>query len=279
MRKPYGTAALTVILPGLALAAWLVVRDAPEQSVPPLLARAGEAAEGQATGTRAQAAAVARAQAAAVARAQATGGTRAQAGPAPAAQTAEEAIAAHESASRGPRQPLPFSHRFHATELQIDCLYCHTGTERSPMGLVPSLEVCNGCHRVAGSGLAPIDELRQYWARGEPVPWEWVNKVPDFVQFKHRPHLRNGIECQTCHGPVEEMDRVYQWAPFTMGWCLECHRSQPAEGDVATDRQLVAANPPPEPPPERQPGSVYPRGIDQKYGAYRAPIDCTVCHY
>ncbi len=190
-----------------------------------------------------------------------------------------QAIDAHNNATRGPRQPIPFSHRFHAGELQIDCMYCHTGTERSVTGVVPVLEVCMGCHLVAGTGLPPIEDLRGYSARGEPIPWQWVNKLPEFVQFNHQPHLRTGLECQECHGPVEEMDRVYQWAPLTMGWCLECHRRSPVDSDVSTDHALSQINPPPQPPEQRQDGSFYPRAIDTHYGQTRAPTDCAACHY
>lgn len=197
-------------------------------------------------------------------------------------QTAQQAIVDHNTSARGPRQPIPFSHRFHATELRIDCQYCHTGIERTQTGTLPPLDVCMGCHRVAGSGLDPIDELRTFWERNEPVAWEWVYKLPEFVQFTHRPHLRAGVECQECHGPVEEMDRVYQWAPLTMGWCLECHRSEPAETDVGTDAALTRAEGVPPALPgadERQEESLYPRSIDTEYGAWRGPIDCLACHY
>ena len=188
------------------------------------------------------------------------------------------AIYDHENASRGPEQPIPFNHRFHVTDLQIDCMYCHVGTERSVSGVVPSLEVCMGCHRIAGTGLPPVEELRQYEARGEPIEWEWVYKLPEFVQFSHKAHVRN-LECQDCHGPVEEMDRVYQWAPLTMGWCLECHRQAPFDGDVATDHTLARDNPPPRAPAPRQPEGFYPRDIDTDYGQTRAPTDCAACHY
>lgn len=188
------------------------------------------------------------------------------------------AIYEHENATRGPEQPIPFNHRFHVTDLQIDCMYCHVGTERSVSGIVPSVAVCMGCHRIAGTGLPPIEELRGYEARGEPVEWEWVYKLPEFVQFSHKAHLRN-LECQDCHGPVEEMDRVYQWAPLTMGWCLECHRQPPSESDVATDHTLSRDNPPPQAPAPRQPEGFYPRDIDTDYGETRAPTDCAACHY
>jgi hypothetical protein len=136
-----------------------------------------------------------------------------------------------------------------------------------------------GCHRIAGSGLPPVEQLRGFASLGQPIPWEWVNKVPEFVQFSHQPHIRSAIDCTECHGPVEEMDRVYQWAPFTMGWCLECHRQERADTDVATDNLLVEQYPPPQPPEELQPHSLYPRALDSQYGATRGPTDCAACHY
>ena len=105
-----------------------------------------------------------------------------------------------------------------------------------------------------------------------------MHKLPEFVQFSHKAHVRN-LECQDCHGPVEEMDRVYQWAPLTMGWCLECHRQPPSENDVATDHTLSRDNPPPQAPGPRQPDGLYPRNIDTDYGETRAPTDCAACHY
>ncbi len=189
------------------------------------------------------------------------------------------AIDDHVNATRGPEQPIPFNHRFHATDLQVPCLYCHAGTERSSSGVVPSLDICMGCHAIAGTGLPPVEELREYGRRGEPIPWKWVNKLPEFVQFSHRPHLRNHIDCAECHGPVAEMDRVYQWAPLTMGWCLECHRQPPRESDIATDHVLTRLYPPPQAPEGRQGGSFYPRAIDSRYGDSRGPIDCASCHY
>jgi hypothetical protein len=189
------------------------------------------------------------------------------------------AIDAHNEATRGPIQPIPFNHRFHSTDLEIDCNYCHIGTESSVAGVIPSLELCMGCHRIAGSGLPPVEQLRGFASLGQPIPWEWVNKVPEFVQFSHQPHIRSAIDCTECHGPVEEMDRVYQWAPFTMGWCLECHRQERADTDVATDNLLVEQYPPPQPPEELQPHSLYPRALDSQYGATRGPTDCAACHY
>lgn len=192
---------------------------------------------------------------------------------------AEAAIAAAENADRGPAQPIPFNHAFHVTELSMSCAYCHTGTERSKVAVMPALSLCIGCHRVVGGALAPIQELRAYWARGEPVPWERVYKVPEFVQFYHEPHMRNGLECEECHGPVEEMDRIYQWSSLRMGWCLECHRGEPEETDVATDYMLSQEYQHAPTPEGRQPTGLYPYAISEEYGASRAPIDCLACHY
>jgi hypothetical protein len=197
----------------------------------------------------------------------------------PTGQTAEEAIAAHMVASEGPEQPIPFSHRFHSQELAMQCEYCHGGTESSVVAVIPPVELCMGCHRIVGAQLEPIQRLRGYWERGEPVRWEQVYKTPDFVQFPHRAHIRSQVECEECHGKVEEMDRVYKFASLKMGWCLDCHWAEGEETDVATDRLLTEQFPPPPTPEGRQPHGLYPRAIDQEYASSRGPIDCTACHY
>lgn len=197
----------------------------------------------------------------------------------PTGQTAEEAIAAHMVASEGPEQPIPFSHRFHAQELQMQCEYCHGGTEESVVAVIPPVELCMGCHRIVGAQLEPIQRLQGYWERGEPVPWVRVYKSPDFVQFPHRAHIRSQVECEECHGEVAEMDRVYQFSSLKMGWCLECHWEPGEETDVATDRLLLEQFPPPPSPGGRQPHGLYPRDIEQQYASNRGPIDCTACHY
>ena len=193
--------------------------------------------------------------------------------------TAQEAIDAFYADTRGPDQPLPFNHRFHSGDLEIECLYCHVGSDVSQTGVMPSVEICMGCHRVAGSGLEPIEELRGYWESGTPIEWNWIYKLPEYVQFNHAAHVRNNVDCAECHGPVEEMDRLYQWSPLTMGWCLECHRDAPAETDVATDYTLTQRFPPPPMPEGREPKGLYPVQLDSEYGAWRGPIDCLVCHY
>lgn len=197
----------------------------------------------------------------------------------PTGQTADEAILAHEGAAQGPLQPIPFNHRFHTQELLMQCEYCHGGTENSAIAVMPAVDLCMGCHRIVGANLEPIQRLRGYYDQGQPVPWERVYKVPEFVQFPHRAHIRSQIDCEECHGKVEEMDRVYKFATLKMGWCLDCHWQPGEDTDVATDRLLIEKYPPPETPDERQPIGLYPRRLDQQYGANRGPIDCYACHY
>lgn len=193
--------------------------------------------------------------------------------------TAEEAIEAHAAATDGPAQPIPFSHKFHVQEIGMQCAYCHAGTESSPVATIPAVETCMGCHRLVGSQLEPIQDLRGYWDRKEGIPWERVYKLPDFVQFPHDAHIRNNLACAECHGAVEEMDRVSKVSSLRMGWCLSCHMGEGEESDYATDRLLAQQSPPPPIPEGRQPIGLYPRSIDTKYGASRGPTDCTACHY
>lgn len=176
---------------------------------------------------------------------------------------------------RGPRQPILFSHRRHAGVYGIECLYCHSNTDRSPYAYIPSVQLCMGCHQVVKSGSPEIQTLRGYQERGEPVPWVRIYRLADFVQFNHAPHIRADLECQECHGPVETMDVVYRAAPLTMGWCLECHW-QPADsaklaGARAVERRFRFEG--------REERGLYPRSIDSDYGVTRAPIDCAICHY
>jgi hypothetical protein len=174
----------------------------------------------------------------------------------------------------GPAQPIAFSHKLHAGQYAIDCLYCHTGTDASPVAVVPPVEVCMGCHRVVAVQKPEVQKLAGYAARGEPIPWVQVNRLAEFVQFNHGAHVRAGVACQECHGPVEEMDTVYAYATLRMGWCLACHtQPAPPETAAAVARRAAAWA------PGREPKGLYPRVIDVQYGLTRGPIDCVACHY
>jgi hypothetical protein len=157
--------------------------------------------------------------------------------------------AAGDPEAPGPAQPIQFSHKHHAGLYQIDCLYCHSGTERSRAAGVPSVEVCMGCHAqfpASYDELEGIRTLKQHWQTREPIPWQQVHRVPEHVKFRHNRHLAAGVECQRCHGPVQEMDKLALtpdtvWWPWLlpaqkleMGWCVQCHRENGASQDCLT---------------------------------------------
>jgi len=121
-------------------------------------------------------------------------------------------------------QPVEFDHRHHVADTGIDCLYCHGDAERSPRAGIPSTELCMGCHAQIWPDGPTLEPVRRSWASGEPIRWNRVHDLPDFVYFDHSIHLHKGIGCASCHGRVDRMARVWQEAPLTMGWCLDCHR-------------------------------------------------------
>jgi hypothetical protein len=121
-------------------------------------------------------------------------------------------------------QPVPFAHTLHVNALKIDCRYCHAGAERGPMAGLPPTRACVPCHDPGLVSSAPFTPVRNSLATGRAIPWRRITSVPDFVFFNHAAHVRNGVECGTCHGPVNQMKEVYQVVPLTMNWCVECHR-------------------------------------------------------
>ncbi|MCH7981207.1 MAG: cytochrome c3 family protein [Proteobacteria bacterium] len=128
-----------------------------------------------------------------------------------------------------PEQPINFSHRIHAGENQIPCMYCHVQARRSISAGVPSVNKCMGCHAEVATDSPQIRLLASYFETKEPIPWIKVHDLPDFVHFTHKRHVQADIECQTCHGPVETMDVVSREAPVKMGLCLDCHRKNEVE--------------------------------------------------
>ena len=128
-----------------------------------------------------------------------------------------------------PEQPIAFSHRIHAGDNAIPCLYCHTQARRSISAGVPSVDKCMGCHGDVAADRPQIRLLATYAETGQPIPWIKVHDLPDFVHFTHKRHVAAGIECQECHGAVEAMDVVSREAPTKMGLCLTCHRDNEVE--------------------------------------------------
>jgi cytochrome c2 len=139
-----------------------------------------------------------------------------------------------------PEQPIKFSHKLHAGDNQINCLYCHHTAEKSKHAGIPSANVCMNCHKAVQQGpVYGADEIKKIYAsldydaasqkygpNQKPIEWVRVHNLPDLAYFNHAQHVKVGkIACQTCHGPVEEMDEVFQFSKLTMGWCIDCHRT------------------------------------------------------
>ena len=150
-----------------------------------------------------------------------------------------------------PIQPIVFSHKIHAGDNKIDCQYCHSSAKNSKTSGIPTANVCMNCHKSISEYTGPVKSEKEkefydaeigkiYEAIGwdteklaykenyqqKPIKWVRVHNLPDFVYYNHSQHVNvAGLECQQCHGPVEEMDEVYQFSPLTMGWCLDCHKT------------------------------------------------------
>jgi mono/diheme cytochrome c family protein len=138
-----------------------------------------------------------------------------------------------------PEQPIKFSHKLHAGDNKIACVYCHSGVEKSKHANIPSANVCMNCHMYIQEGptygkeeigkiYAALDynpETRTYGKNQKPIQWIRVHSLPDHAYFNHSQHVAVGkIECTECHGPIDSMEVVQQYSPLTMGWCIDCHR-------------------------------------------------------
>lgn len=144
-----------------------------------------------------------------------------------------------------PEQPIKFSHKIHAGEDKIACVYCHSGAEKSRHAGIPSANLCMNCHTYIKEGPkygdAEIKKIyaaldwngTEYGKNTKPIQWTKIHNLPDLAYFNHAQHVTVGkVACQTCHGPVEEYgyDEMKQFAPLTMGWCIDCHRTTEVPG-------------------------------------------------
>ena len=124
-----------------------------------------------------------------------------------------------------PTQPIAFSHKIHAGQYEIDCNYCHTGVNISKSANIPAVNICMNCHGVINTDKPEIQKILTAYEENRPIEWVRVHNLPDLAYFNHSQHVAvGGIECSTCHGPIEEMEVVYQYSELTMGWCINCHR-------------------------------------------------------
>ena len=191
-----------------------------------------------------------------------------------------------------PVQPIHYSHKIHAGDNGIDCKYCHSSARVSKTSGIPSLNVCMNCHKsiyevaestateeyskefydgeiqklYAAAGWSDADQ--KYTGEAQPVKWVRIHNLPDFAYFNHSQHVSvAGIECQTCHGPVEEMEIVSQHAPLTMGWCINCHRDTNVK--VKDNAYYTKIH--------EELSKKY--GVDQLTVAQMGGLECGKCHY
>jgi hypothetical protein len=122
-------------------------------------------------------------------------------------------------------QPVPFSHEHHVGGLGLDCRYCHTSVENSSTAGIPPTRTCMNCHASLWTVAPELAPVRESWRTGKSIEWTRVHDLPGYVYFHHGIHVQKGISCAVCHGRVDKMPLMWQNAPLTMEWCLECHRN------------------------------------------------------
>ncbi|WP_394776490.1 cytochrome c3 family protein, partial [Flavobacterium sp.] len=191
-----------------------------------------------------------------------------------------------------PIQPIHYSHKIHAGDNEINCKYCHSAARVSKNAGIPSLNVCMNCHKniseVAESTATPEyskafydaqiqklydavgwDKAKQsYTGKTQPVKWVRIHNLPDFVYFNHSQHVNvAGVECQTCHGPVQEFEIMKQYSKLTMGWCIDCHRKTDVkmEGNAYYDKIHAELS------------KKY--GVEKLTAAQMGGLECGKCHY
>ena len=192
-----------------------------------------------------------------------------------------------------PVQPIHYSHKIHAGANQIECKYCHSSARVSKHSGIPSLNVCMNCHKNIADYNGEEDlengytkefytkeikklydavgwdeENQAYTGDTKPVKWVRIHNLPDFVYFNHAQHVQvGGVECQTCHGPVEEMEVMYQHSSLTMGWCINCHRETNVK---VKDNEYYAKI-------HEELSKKY--GIEKLTVAQMGGLECGKCHY
>jgi mono/diheme cytochrome c family protein len=195
-----------------------------------------------------------------------------------------------------PVQPIVFSHKIHAGDNKIDCQYCHSSAKHSKHSGIPSVNVCMNCHKniaeVAETTVVELedrtlgkaeldkeiakvykaagwdaDEL-EYTGNTKPIKWVRIHNLADFVYFNHSQHVTvAGVQCQKCHGPVEEMEEMYQHSPLTMGWCIDCHRE--TKVDLKGNEYYAKIH--------EQLAKKY--GVEKVTAAQLGGLECGKCHY
>ncbi len=169
-------------------------------------------------------------------------------------------------------QPVPFSHEHHVGGMGIDCRYCHASVERSRFAGMPSTKTCMTCHSQIWTNARMLEPVRQSFATGTPIAWVRVHNLPDYAYFNHAIHVNKGIGCDTCHGPVNRMPLMYQYASLQMEWCLACHREP--ERFIRPGNEVFNMNWQP-PPNQLELG----RELVKRYHVNKEQLsNCSICH-
>ncbi len=172
-----------------------------------------------------------------------------------------------------PEQPVPFSHKHHSGELGLDCRYCHTQVEQYATAGLPPTHTCMTCHSQIWTGSPMLAPVRDSLANNDPLHWERVNRLPDYVYFNHSIHITKGIGCSSCHGAVDTMQLTYAAHSFRMDFCLNCHRAP--ENNVRPQSQIWNMEWSPPPDQDKQ-GPALVRAYHIA-GPQRL-TDCSTCH-
>ncbi len=170
-------------------------------------------------------------------------------------------------------QIVPFSHKHHAA-LGLDCRYCHTSVEDAAFAGIPPTKTCMNCHSLIWNEAPILEPVRESWRTGEPMEWNRVHDLPEFVYFDHSVHVHAGIGCADCHGRVDEMPLVWKQNDLYMAWCLECHR-QPEQFVRPRDEVFNMAYQ--KPPNQTELGEELIR-FHNINTANNRMLDCYLCH-
>lgn len=133
-----------------------------------------------------------------------------------------------EDETTAPVQPIPFSHKQHATAARLQCGDCHKTSASGEVETMPKAKACMACHLSVKSDSSEIKNLRAYADSNRPIPWARVYEIPGFVNFSHKTHSDGGVSCEACHGNVKERARLWRETDISMNGCVTCHQVQKA---------------------------------------------------
>lgn len=166
-----------------------------------------------------------------------------------------------------PEQPVPYSHALHAGELGMDCRYCHSTVERAGEAAIPVAAICMNCHSKVKEKSELLLPIREAFAENKTVAWTRVTDLPDYVYFNHEAHVNAAVGCESCHGRVDQMVKVFQAKSLTMEWCLDCHRNPEKHLRLAENVTKMGYQ-----APEAERAKV------RKDNNVRPPTNCSTCH-